>query len=425
MSTVTLRTVKGSELTWAELDANFTALNADKLELGATFAAGTANAALYFNASKVLSSSANLTFNGTALAVTGTLSASGATTISAQLTASTGDGTYPIISKDTRAFSAGVTGPQLGFFGLDSTSTNNSLGAIRALAQTSQNGTLEARVLVNGSIATIGTFTSTGLAVTGTLTTSSTVTINGGTANGLAYLDGSKVLTTGAALTFDGALLTNNQTSVAVGTLLNLQNTTTGSFIQFSQPGVANLFFGCPNADAFTWRTFGSGTYPEKMRLDPTGLAVTGTLSATTGAAVGGATAGAGGLAFPATAVAVANANTLDDYEEGTWTPNQGSGLTVVGAFSSIGRYTKMGNVVTVWGDVTGGTSIAVAAIGFICSNLPFSMSSDIGAEGSATGFWTSMNSVAHISTGNLTSVYSTQAISGSATIGFTITYRF
>lgn len=32
MSTITTRTAKGSELTWAELDANFTALNADKLQ---------------------------------------------------------------------------------------------------------------------------------------------------------------------------------------------------------------------------------------------------------------------------------------------------------------------------------------------------------------------------------------------------------
>jgi hypothetical protein len=40
-----------------------------------------------------------------------------------------------------------------------------------------------------------------------TLTTSSTVTINGGTANGVAYLNGSKVLTTGSALTFDGTNL--------------------------------------------------------------------------------------------------------------------------------------------------------------------------------------------------------------------------
>jgi hypothetical protein len=40
-----------------------------------------------------------------------------------------------------------------------------------------------------------------------TLTTSSTVTHNGGTANGVAYLNGSKVLTTGSALVFDGTNL--------------------------------------------------------------------------------------------------------------------------------------------------------------------------------------------------------------------------
>jgi hypothetical protein len=106
------------------------------------------------------------------------LSATGATTLSAQLTASTGDGSYPIISKDTRAFSAGVTGPQLGFFGLDSTSTNNSLGAFRALAQSSQEGTLEARVLSSGSLATIGTFSTTGLGI-GTTSPSTSLTVSG------------------------------------------------------------------------------------------------------------------------------------------------------------------------------------------------------------------------------------------------------
>jgi hypothetical protein len=127
-----------------------------------------------------LTGTASININGTVGATTAstgaftTLSASGATTLSAQLTASTGDGSYPIISKDTRAFSAGVTGPQLGFFGLDSTSTNNSLGAFRALAQSSQEGTLEARVLSSGSLATIGTFTSTGLGIgTSTITSGS------------------------------------------------------------------------------------------------------------------------------------------------------------------------------------------------------------------------------------------------------------
>lgn len=114
----------------------------------------------------------------------------------------------------------------------------------------------------------------------------------------------------------------------------------------------------------------------------------------------------------------------LSDYEEGTWTPNQGAGLTVVGAFSSIGRYTKIGNMVTVWGQVTGATSIAVSAIGLITTNLPFAEQTDIGAMGIAAGFWTSMNSATHISAGATTSVYAVQAVSGSTSIAFTISYR-
>jgi len=43
------------------------------------------------------------------------------------------------------------------------------------------------------------------------ITASGNVTLSGGTANGVAYLNGSKVLTTGSALTFDG-------TNLGVGT---------------------------------------------------------------------------------------------------------------------------------------------------------------------------------------------------------------
>jgi hypothetical protein len=49
-----------------------------------------------------------------------------------------------------------------------------------------------------------------------------------------------------------------------------------------------------------------------------------------------------------------AAANELDDYEEGTWTPNQGNGLTVVGDFSSSGTYTKIGRQITITGTVAG-----------------------------------------------------------------------
>jgi hypothetical protein len=63
----------------------------------------------------------------------------------------------------------------------------------------------------------------------------------------------------------------------------------------------------------------------------------------------------------------------LADYEEGTWTPLQGSGLTVVGTFSSSGTYTKIGRQVTVQGKVSGSTSISCSAFGIITSTMPFS----------------------------------------------------
>jgi hypothetical protein len=197
-------------------------------------------------------------------------------------------------------------------------------------------------------------------------------------------------------------------------------------FWKYIKNSVASRY--AQTASQHQWYTAPSGTagnaitFTQAMTLDASGNLLVGVTSAN---ANGGVLQLKSGITFPATAVAATDANTLDDYEEGTWVPNQGGGLIVVGAFSSVGRYTKIGNVVTVWGDVTGATSIAVSAIGIICTNLPFALQSDIGAMGIAAGFWTSMNSAIHISTGATTSLYSAQAISGSATIGFTITYRF
>jgi hypothetical protein len=53
------------------------------------------------------------------------------------------------------------------------------------------------------------------------------------------------------------------------------------------------------------------------------------------------------GITFPATAVAASDANTLDDYEEGTWTGTDGSGAGLSIVFVG-GRYTKIGRLVYV-----------------------------------------------------------------------------
>lgn len=78
-------------------------------------------------------------------------------------------------------------------------------------------------------------------------------------------------------------------------------------------------------------------------------------------------------IQFPATQVANAGANVLDDYEEGTWTP----GLTFGGASvdmtfaNQVGRYTKIGRAVIINGILTlsaKGSSTGAARV----TGLPF-----------------------------------------------------
>jgi len=84
MSTIVLRSVKGSPLSNAEVDSNFTNLNNDKTELGGTYSSGTANGVLFLSASKVLTTGSALTFDGTNLGI----SVSGATGFSMTSSAS-------------------------------------------------------------------------------------------------------------------------------------------------------------------------------------------------------------------------------------------------------------------------------------------------------------------------------------------------
>jgi hypothetical protein len=74
----------------------------------------------------------------------------------------------------------------------------------------------------------------------------------------------------------------------------------------------------------------------------------TATLPAADGTiVVSGTTPTLNGITFPATQVPSADANTLDDYEEGTWTPtiSAGAGTITTSSFSGA-KYTKIGNIV-------------------------------------------------------------------------------
>ena len=127
------------------------------------------------------------------------------------------------------------------------------------------------------------------------------------------------------------------------------------------------------------------------------------------------------GIDFSATAhLAGMTSELLADYEEGTWTPNQGAGLTVVGAFSSLGNYTRIGRLVTVIFSVSGATSIAAVAGDVMTSNLPFTVA---GITSAGTAANENPNS-ASIILGYITNVIPAENITASARILVTITYQ-
>jgi hypothetical protein len=86
------------------------------------------------------------------------------------------------------------------------------------------------------------------------------------------------------------------------------------------------------------------------------------------------------GISFPATQSASSDANTLDDYEEGTWTPAVWGGGNIS---SAAGRYIKIGKQVYVSWDVQYGSTGNGDAAGF--QNLPFTVFNANSAQGCTT----------------------------------------
>ena len=144
-------------------------------------------------------------------------------------------------------------------------------------------------------------------------------------------------------------------------------------------------------------------------------------LSATTKAVIlaGGSTSANGtGITFPATQSASSDANTLDDYEEGTWTPTfNGFGGT---GFTGTGQYTKIGRLVMLNAQLSGTNLSSTLGTSYI-SGLPFT-----GAQANGGGAsWSSSNT--GVTFANLlittTAIYApTQAATGS-TLSFNATY--
>jgi len=213
-----------------------------------------------------------------------------------------------------------------------------------------------------------------------------------------------------------GRDVATNSVAVAAGVPVYLNGTSGNTQILY----YASLVIDAQVNGTKGWRLYAPGAGTSEMRGDwavnNTGGG-SGNLTMSNGNVVQGTAAK--GINFTAnTPAAGMTSQLLNWYEEGTWTPNQGAGLTLVGAFSSAGTYTRIGRQVFIRGSVSGATSVAVAIAGAISTNLPYSAAAD--ATGTAINAADNASSILRVSSATLTA---TTAIAATATITFSAVY--
>ena len=272
----------------------------------------------------------------------------------------------PALGTPSALVGTNITGTASGLTAGNVTTNANLTGPITSVGNTtsiaSQTGTgttfaMSASPTFTGTVGAVD-ITTTGNTILGNASTDTLNVGNGGlvkdasgnvgigTASPVAKLD---IRDTTAVM----QLKSNTGTNAVYATINN-----TGGDFYIGRDNSAGGTFG--TAAAYASVLYSSGAYPmvfftnatERMRIDSTGASTfTGTGKFATTIGVGNATpsASGSGITFPATQSASSDANTLDDYEEGTWTPT----LTFAGVTTGItystqnGSYTKVGRLVS------------------------------------------------------------------------------
>ena len=333
-----------------------------------TLSGGTANGVTYLNGSKVLTSGSALTFDGSALGVS-------ATVASATL-ASSGSYSALFFTNSGGATKAG-------------TILTNSSGILQSRAETSAwtnyDASSEYMRLTSTGLG-IGTSSPATKLHLYTAASATALTIDSGTSGtaiayslaGVAkytaeYVSGSNFYAIGrSGVAYDFVLSGGN---VGIGTTSPADKLEVYSTITARAPsGTSALRLRNTTTD-MQWQSV-AGTNAVSLFDNGAGLTrltvdSAGNVTLQKNISVGGATVTTSGtgITFPATQSASTDANTLDDYEEGTWTPVDGSGASL--SFTGVlGTYTKVGRLVTALAELTYPTTASTANA--IIGGLPF-----------------------------------------------------
>jgi len=243
------------------------------------------------------------------------------------------------------------------------------------------------------------------------------VTNSGLTTGRVVYTTTGGLETSSANLAYNGTTLTL-VSDTTVPTLSVLGNSATPN-LRLGSQGNTSQYWNIGRDNLTTGDFIFANQTSEKMRIAAGGNLLVGVTSAN---ANGGILQLSSGITFPATAVAATDANTLDDYEEGTFTPTVAAGTTTTGSVTATGTYTKVGRIVSVSGYI-GATTVSYnpAGGGFI-SGLPFAViSNTIGTAVMKNGN-NSGSSVASVEAGSAILGYASIA-NGAGTIFYSGTF--
>lgn len=193
-------------------------------------------------------------------------------------------------------------------------------------------------------------------------------------------------LTVGPGSMNRGVTLGGNTLEQIESSFINLQSFNSGSGALSFGAFYTGVQWIATNTAALIISGGSSLTYYINTGLTP-GTAFTPTLAG----ALGSRNLTLDQIVFPAAQNASANANTLDDYEEGTWTPTDASGAGL-GFTVAEGNYVKIGQLVSVSGIVqypvtANGANVSIGGLPFTAlttTNLNYSIA--VGFSNNAVG---------------------------------------